>query len=129
MPTLIERWKSHPTRRAEFAALLQEPAIAEALSIVREMTFRPKPIPPGTTDMVAWAALMGSKREGYLEMLTNFLTLADISPFQLPERKPWATPDPERAAEKLRGELGVGSAIPAEPMPVIKMPPTTPTTE
>lgn len=109
---LLEAWKAHPTRRAELAALLQEPALAEAIAIVREQTFLPKPIVPGQPDMLTFAALTGSVREGYLEMLFNFLSLARISPFALPERKPWETPDPKAALEAERQKLGGDPTIP-----------------
>ena len=103
--SLLEKFKSHPTRRAEFAALLQEPAMQDAIAIVREQIFMPRPLVPGTPDLIACRALLAEKREGYLEMLTNFLSLANITPFKLPEKKPWDTIDAAAAEQRLRSEL------------------------
>ena len=110
--TLLQRWKESATRRAEFAALLQEPAMQDALAIVRELTFRPQPIPAGTPDIIAFTALSASVREGYLEMLANFLSLANISPFRAPNRKPWETVDRDAAIEKMRRDEFGGSPEP-----------------
>jgi hypothetical protein len=95
--TLLDQWKTHATRRAEFAALLSEPVMLDAIAIVREQIFLPKPIMPGTVDLIAVRALLGATREGYLEMLFNFLSLANISPFRSPDRKSWDTSDREAA--------------------------------
>lgn len=114
--SLLERWKNHPTRRAEFAALLQEPALLDAIAIVREQTFEPRPILPGTHDIIAVAALTGQVREGYMQMLKNFMSLASISPFKTQERKPWDTQDREAALARMRmDELGPEPTPPAPP--------------
>lgn len=116
--TLLEKWKAHPTRRAEFAELIHEPAMQDALAIVREQIFSPSPLGLPGPHLIEWYALLGRTREGYLEMLTNFLSLAKISPFTTQERKAWATPDPDKAKEALRKELGVGTRIPEQPLVV-----------
>ncbi len=120
--TLLEKWKAHPSRRAEFAAILREPVMQDALAIVREQTFSPRPLGPPAPYLLEWSALLGRTREGYLEMLANFLSLANVSPFTTQERKAWANPDLDRAKEALRQEMRVGFDIPAPP-PVV---PTTP---
>lgn len=120
-PTLLERWKNHPTRRAEFAALLQEPCMQDAVAICREQTFKPQPIPPGTPDIIAYTALSASVREGYLELLTNFLALANISAFRATERKAWETVDRDAAIEQMRRDE-FGSSPPPE-APALTVPP------
>jgi hypothetical protein len=92
MVQLQEAWKAHATRRSEFAALLQEPAMQDALAIVREKCYEPRPMPAAGVTLMEWTALLGSRREGYLECLTNLLSLANISPHKAPDRKPWETP-------------------------------------
>src|SRR5258708_3611138 len=123
--TLFESWASHPTRRAELAALMREPALADAISIVREIVFIPKTAPKEEQDKISWYALNGARREGYLEMLANLLALANITPFKLPDKKPWETTEDEKRAalEKMQRELGVSAspesppAAPSEPQP------------
>lgn len=111
--SLLDRWKEHPSRRAEFEALLQEPAMQDAIAIVKEQTFSPRPIVPGMPNLIEFAALMSQKREGYLEMLTNFLSLAGISPFKSVEKKPWETSDKDAALARMRTEEG----LPPQPPP------------
>ncbi len=115
--TLLERWKAHPTRRAEFAALIQEPCLQDALAIVREQTFEPNLAYPVGIDLIQWRALQGERREGYLSMLKNFLSLANRSPFKVPNRKAWETADRETAIEKLREDTLGGSQEPPQTAP------------
>jgi hypothetical protein len=116
--TLLDRWKQHSTRRAEFAALLQEPTMQDAIAIVREKTFDPNTEYPPGVDLIQWRALQGERREGYLAMLKNFLSLANISPFKTQERKAWETVDRAAAIQKLREEAFGGSQdLPAQPAP------------
>jgi hypothetical protein len=121
--SLLTQWKEHPTRRSEFLSLLREPVMQDALAIVKEQIFAPKPLVPGTPDIIAWAALIAQKREGYLEMFANFLSLANISPFKTPDRKAWETADKPGALAAARAQLDVD--MPVQPVPAApEQPPT-----
>jgi hypothetical protein len=67
----------------------------DAIAIIREKCYEPRPTPVGAS-LIEWSALMGARREGYLECLTNFLSLASISPHRMPDRKPWEQPRDEK---------------------------------
>jgi hypothetical protein len=90
--SLLAAWRKHPTRRKELAELLQEPALQDALAIVKErcydITFPPT---GGSYSLLDFYALYGAKHMGYLEALTNFLDLAGIKVHTVPDRKPWQT--------------------------------------
>ena len=90
--TKLQQWKNHPTRRKELEGLLQEPALADAIDIVKERMFE-MIMPPvgGTYSLNDFYALFGAKQMGYLECLQNLLGLVNISPHKVPERKPWTT--------------------------------------
>jgi hypothetical protein len=89
---------------------------------MRDLIFSPRPVPFGTSDPIAWTAIMGAKREGGLELLKSFLDLANISVMKLPERKPWETSDKEAAIEKMRREQ-LGEVLPP---PLVAEKPLTP---
>lgn len=99
--TLLDHWKNHPSRRKEWAELLQEPAARDAIAVVREKLFTVQSPPVGGNyDLMDYYGLMGAKQAGYLECLTALLGLADISPMKVPERKPWESPKPETEQPK-----------------------------
>ena len=90
--TLLQQWRNHPTRRKELEALLQEPALSDAIAIVKERCYEVI-MPPtgGTYSLSEFYALAGARQIGYLECLQNFLHLVNISPHKVPDKKPWVT--------------------------------------
>ena len=89
--TLLTKWKQHPTRRKELAALIAgDPALADAIAIVKERLYTIV-FPPtgGQYSLTEFYALHGAKQMGYLECLNNFLMLANLSPHKINERAPW----------------------------------------
>jgi hypothetical protein len=90
--TLLQAWKNHPTRRHEFAALLNEPVMLDAIAIIKERCYEII-FPPvgGQYDLTQFYALFGAKQLGYLECLNNLLKLAASSPHKVPDRQPWVT--------------------------------------
>jgi hypothetical protein len=90
--TALQAWKLHPTRRKEFTELLNEPALLDAIAIVKERAYEIT-LPPtgGTYSLTEFYSLYGAKQMGYLECLQNLLGLANLSPHKVPDRKPWTT--------------------------------------
>jgi len=104
--TLLEQFKSHPSRRKELAELMREPAFVDALAIVKEQLYEAGGAPPlGAPDIIEAYAIYGAKKSGYEAALQNLLNLASFNIHRMPDRKPWDTPDPEKVAEKLAAEL------------------------
>lgn len=60
-----------------------------ALQVVYELGLKPIPVPEGV-NLIHFAALMGSKKEGYMSALTNLRALAKVTPVKAPEPSPWA---------------------------------------
>ncbi len=121
MSQKLANWRKSATRRAEFAAMLQEPCMIEAIDIVREIIFTPISVPPGLTpaDRMAYLGEMGLRREVYLQMLNNFLGLANISAQksradELQKRKPWDTVDKKAGEAALLSEFYGGNPPPLE---------------
>jgi len=106
MLTKFDQWKKHPTKGQEFSVILNDPLMAEALEIVREKAFTPSAM-SGTAGLMEQYALMGAKREGYLDCLTNFLDLASI-PARLPTADSatdsWRSSDEKREEAKRASE-------------------------
>lgn len=120
--TKLEAWRKSATRRAEFAVLLQEPAMVDAIEIVKEIIFVPFSVPPGLSpaDRMAHMGEMGLRREMYLSMLNNFLNLAKISPQKtnaqaLQKKKPWDTVDRKAGEAALLNEFYGGNPPPVVP--------------
>jgi hypothetical protein len=111
--THLENWKRSATLRSEFAALLEEPAMKEAIECVKEAIFLPTRLPTtGLTpaDRLALLGEMGMRKEMGLEFLHNFLGLAKISPLkenaqELQKHKAWKTTDEEAGKNKIREEF------------------------
>jgi hypothetical protein len=93
--SLFELWKSHPTRRAELAELINtNPALSHAIAILKEQVYKTK-IPPtggGAYSLMEYYALQGATQTGYMACLETLLDLAKLSPHKAPDRQPWATP-------------------------------------
>jgi hypothetical protein len=107
--SLLEQWRHHPTRRKELAELLQEPALVDALAIVKEglYTLKAPPIGGGQYSLIDYYALFGAKQAGYIEALASLLNLANLTVERMPDRKPWDTPDKTQLAEKMAQEQGL----------------------
>lgn len=103
--TLLEQWKSHPTRRRELAELMREPAFVDALAIVKELLYVTQAPAPSTPNLMESYAIYGARKAGYESALQNLLSLAELNVHRMPDRKPWDTPDKETIAEKLAAEL------------------------
>jgi hypothetical protein len=117
--SLLNNWRKSATRRAEFAALLQEPCMQEAIAIVKEAIFVPiqPPVELPYTERGAFFAEMGLRREAGLEFLYNFLSLATLHPFkaqaqELQKKKPWHTEDRKAGEDKLLREFYGGTPPP-----------------
>lgn len=138
--SLLEHWKESHTRRQEFVAILQEPVLVEAIAIIKEQAYAPRQMPSGVS-LTEWGAVMGWKREGYLECLTNLLSLANITPHEMPDRKPWDPPDNQARLAQAEAEIaremtgkegptaGAVAAINPGPIPnapVLQTEPSTP---
>jgi hypothetical protein len=102
---LYTSWKAHPTKGQELSRALREPIIQEALNIVRLKAFVPNPL-SGTAGLMEQYALMGAKREGYLDCLENLFDLASISNIR---PKTDAAADSWRASEDARASARTAS--------------------
>lgn len=89
-----DQWYAHPDFRRELEELLANRTMQIALAIVKQGGLKPTPIVSGI-DLMHYFALMGSKRDGYFEGLTN---LEDLSKqpqaAKLPDPRPWQTKPP-----------------------------------
>lgn len=123
--SLKEAFEMHPTRRAEWAALLREPVIQDVFAIIREKAFEPKPMPAGV-GLIEWSALQNQRREGYLDCLTNLLDLARVSPFVAPPPPPWESPNKEQRLKDLERALHIEEDTRLPNSPVQTPPPNGP---
>lgn len=90
-----DQWYTHPEFRAELEVLFRtNPTLKIALAIVKKAGLKPTPLISGI-DLMHYYALMGSKRDGYFEALTN---LEDLSKqpqaAKPPDPPPWKTKPP-----------------------------------
>lgn len=107
--SLLEIWRNSPTRRKELAELLQEPALVDAIAIVKEglYTLKSPPTGGGQYTLTDYYAMYGAKQHGYIECLRSLLSLAELRVEQMPDRKPWDQPDKERRAQLMAQEQGL----------------------
>lgn len=89
-----EQWYAHPEFHQELRAILQNKTLLAALDMVRDSGMKPTSITPGNVDLIQFFALMGAKRDGYFEALTNLVDLSKTQPVRVPEQKPFETPRP-----------------------------------
>lgn len=83
-----EQWDKHPSFRKELAEVLSSPAFQAAYGIVLAKGLQTKSLPP--SDPLHWAALMGQRKEGYLEALDNLTALTEPPPDARPETTAWS---------------------------------------
>lgn len=88
-----KQWEAHPSFRQDLKQLLDNPVFAVALQIVLDKGLQPKVLP--AVDPSQWAALMGQRKEGYLESLDNLWALTESAPAQPATLTPWKTPPKE----------------------------------
>lgn len=69
------QWDAHPSFRKDLQELLNHPAFQAAFGIVVAKGLETKSLP--ATDPLHWAALMGQRKEGYLEALDNLMALTE----------------------------------------------------
>jgi hypothetical protein len=119
--TLLENWRKSATRRAEFAALLQEDCMQEAIAILKEIIFTPLSPPPNMTqtERMSWFGEMGLRREAHLAFLYNFTSLATLHPMkaqaqELQKKKPWETADRKAGEAKILSDFYGGNPPPLE---------------
>jgi hypothetical protein len=107
--TLLEIWRNSPTRRKELADLLQEPALVDAIAIIKEglYTLQGPPTGAGQYTLIDYYAMFGATQHGYLKCLRALLGLAEIRVEHMPDRKPWDQPDKERLAQQMAREQGL----------------------
>lgn len=107
--SLLDQWREHPTRRKELAELLREPALVDALAIVKERlyTLKSPPTGGGQFSLLDYYALYGAKQHGYVEALRTLLSLAELRVEQLPDRKPWDSVAKETPVHQLAQEMGL----------------------
>lgn len=87
-----DQWYQHPSFRAELVDLLKNPTLRIALEIVKERGLVSTLQPGPGVDMIDFFAIMGSRKDGYLEALINLEQLSKPKPTTPPEQKPWKTP-------------------------------------
>ena len=90
--TTKEQWYAHPDNRSELAVLLQNPTLSKALDVALDLGFKSTNFPINPVDLVQFFAIMGAKRDGYIEALKNLRALAQPEPTAKPLPKPWETP-------------------------------------
>jgi len=112
--SLLEIWRNSPTRRRELAELLQEPALVDAIAIVKEglYTLQPPPTGGGQYSLLDYYALLGAKQAGYVTALRTLLGLAELRVEKMPDRKPWDQPDKERLAQQMAEDQGLTIEMP-----------------
>lgn len=86
-----EQWYKHPTLRGDLETLLSNPVMVNALDIVFQHGVTSTPFPVNPVDLVHFFALMGAKRDGYIEALKNLRELTKAEPLKQPDRKPWVS--------------------------------------
>lgn len=107
--SLLEIWRNSPTRRKELAELLQEPALVDAIAIVKEglYTLQPPPTGGGQYSLLDYYALLGAKQAGYITALRSLLGLAELRIEKMPDRKPWDSPEKNTPVHQLAQEMGL----------------------
>lgn len=94
-----EQWYNHPTFRQDLERVLADPAFLTALAMVQQKGLKPTSFAVPGVDLRDFFALMGAKRDGYFEAITNLMSLTQPKTTRPPERPPWTTPRPEADAD------------------------------
>ena len=112
--SLLEIWRNSPTRRRELAELLQEPALVDAIAIVKEglYTLEAPPSGKGQFSLIDYYAMYGASQYGYIKALRALLSLAEFRVERMPDRKPWDQPDKERLAQQMAEDQGLTIEMP-----------------
>ncbi len=115
--SLLEIWRNSPTRRKELAELLQQPALVDAIAIVKEGLYEVHTPPSGGGQytLIDYYAMAGASQQGYIKALRSLLNLANLRVEHMPDRKPWDQPDKERLAQQMARDQGLIDEI--EPTP------------
>jgi hypothetical protein len=98
----LEQWQQHPSFRKELEEIFNHPTFKIALEIVKEAGNRPilpQAMPPGVT-LTEWGSMIGFKRDGYFEALTNLRQLSQTTAAAKAGPRPWENDQPENKAEK-----------------------------
>lgn len=88
---LLERWYADNTNRPKLEALLHDPIMIHALQIVQAfglLPIRPEAV-TGICTLTEWGAMMGFKRDGFMEALSTLEALSKTRPPKLPEVPPF----------------------------------------
>lgn len=87
-----DQWYNHPSLRQDLTAILENPVLINALEIVKDQGVKATMFPSTPVDLIQFFALMGAKRDGYIEALTNLhlLTQPQVEHKATPEA--WTTP-------------------------------------
>jgi hypothetical protein len=96
----LDQWNKLPDFRERLAVLLRDTAMVAALEVTLQKGVAPVAMPKGV-DLMAFTALMGARKEGYVEALQNLQDLAELPTMIPKEEKPWKTPA-ERIQEILK---------------------------
>lgn len=87
-----DQWYLQPSLRQDLEEILKNPVLLTALQIVRDRGVRSTSMPSQPVDLVQFFALMGAKRDGYIEALQNLVDLTKSKPADKLMPKPWDTP-------------------------------------
>lgn len=84
-----EQWDAHPSFRQELKELINHPAFKAAYSVVLAQGLKTRDYPQAPVDLVQWAALVGERKQGYLEALDNIMALTEPPAARIIQQKGW----------------------------------------
>jgi hypothetical protein len=92
------QWDKHPSFRQDLKALLTNPVFQTALEIVLDKGMKTTTLSPH--EPLAFAGLMGARKDGYIEALANLFALTESASDAPAVLTPWKTPPPEKPASQ-----------------------------
>jgi hypothetical protein len=95
----LKQWQEDANLRPAWAEILTNPVALAAFDIVMQQGMAPID-PPRGVDIVQWGAMMGFKRDGYMDALQNLRNLAKIVQNKQKDPKPW-TVNPKDFPEEI----------------------------
>lgn len=87
-----DNWYSNTENRVTLEKLLQDPVLLRAFEVLSIRELDPI-IGPGSVDLVQYFAIMGAKKEGYLEFYKSLIGLSKIPKTIKPSPPPWEGPE------------------------------------
>lgn len=109
-----KQWDAHPSFRQELKAMLQSETFRAALQILIAKGFEVKPLIGGMPcDLVQYSALIGQRKEGYFDCLTNLEQLTEGAVATPQNLKSWYNPERDKPPQPVETKQPETPAPPA----------------